>query len=44
LADLLAYPAARYVLDKERANPAFDLFRDKFYTKDGKMYGLKIFP
>ncbi len=44
LADLLAYPIARYVIDKNRANPAFDLLEPKFYTKKGKLYGLKIFP
>lgn len=44
LADLLAYPIARYVIDKNRANPAFDLLVTKFYTKRGKLYGLKIFP
>jgi hypothetical protein len=44
LADLLAYPTARYVIDKNRANPAFDLFEDKFYKRRGKRFGLKIFP
>lgn len=44
MADLLAYPIARYVIDKERANPAFDLIEPKFYKRGGKRYGLKIFP
>ena len=44
IADLLAYPIARYVIDKKRANPAFDLIASKFYMKNGKRYGLKIFP
>ena len=44
LSDLVAYPIARYVLDKTRANPAFDIFADKFYQKGGKRYGLKVFP
>lgn len=44
LTDLLAYPIARYVIDKNRANPAFDLLVKKFYAKRGKLYGLKIFP
>lgn len=43
-ADLLAYPIARYAIDKDRANPAFDLLDAKFYKKAGKRYGLKIFP
>lgn len=31
LADLLAYPIARYVLEPQRANPSFDILRDKIY-------------
>lgn len=44
LADLIAYPIARYVIDPKRANPAFDEFSNKFYSKGGRRYGLKIFP
>ncbi len=44
LADLLAYPMARYVIDHTRANPAFDILDDKIYRKGSKRYGLKIFP
>ena len=44
IADLIAYPIARYIIDPERANPAFDTFADKFYSKNNKRYGLKIFP
>lgn len=44
VADLIAYPIARYVLDPERANPAFDLLASKFYSKNKKRFGLKIFP
>lgn len=44
LADLIAYPMARYVLEPERVNPAFEIFKDKIYSKDGNRYGLKIFP
>ncbi len=44
LADLIAYPIARHVLDPDRANPAFDTFTSKFYTKKGRIYGLKVFP
>lgn len=44
LADLLAYPTARYILEPKRANPAFENFENKFYTKNGKKYGLKTFP
>ncbi|NWF89567.1 MAG: DUF3800 domain-containing protein [Ignavibacteriaceae bacterium] len=44
LADLIAYPIARHVLDPNRANPAFDIFTTKFYSKKGEIYGLKVFP
>lgn len=44
LADLIAYPVARFVIDPERANPAFDLIEAKFYKRSGKRFGLKIFP
>lgn len=44
LADLIAYPVARHVMEKDRANPAFDLLFPKFYHKRGKIYGLKTYP
>lgn len=44
LADLIAYPIARFVIEPQRANPAFEQFETKIYTKNGKRYGLKIFP
>ncbi|HMG16242.1 MAG TPA: DUF3800 domain-containing protein [Saprospiraceae bacterium] len=44
LADLIAYPIARYVIEPNRANPAFEQLEPKIYSKNGKRYGLKIFP
>ncbi len=44
LADLIAYPVARYVIDPERANPAFEIIEPKIYAKGSKRYGLKVFP
>lgn len=44
LADLIAYPTARYVLDNDRANPAFEIVRPKIYSKGTSQYGLKVFP
>jgi hypothetical protein len=44
LSDLIAYPSARYVNEPKRANPAFEVFRQKIYSKKGKVYGLKIYP
>ena len=44
MSDLIAYPIARYCMDKERANPAFEIIRPKIYSKGNKLYSLKIFP
>lgn len=44
LADLIAYPISTYAIDQNRANPAFDVFKDKFYFKNGRRYGFKMFP
>ena len=44
LADLIAYPVARYAMDTTRANPAFDIFKSKIYSKGNRRFGLKIFP
>ena len=44
LADLVAYPIARYVIEPKRANPAFEKLEPKIYKKNEKRYGLKIFP
>lgn len=44
LADLVAYPMARYVIDPKRANPAYEILMPKIYNKNGKKYGLKVFP
>ena len=47
IADLAAYPIARHVIDKNAANPAFDVIRPLFRTSpSGKIegWGLKIFP
>jgi len=44
LADLIAYPIATHIMNKNRANPAYDLFSPKFYMKQGKVYGFKTFP
>lgn len=44
LADLAAYPIARYVSDKDKLNPAYDIVKSKFYIGPGRVRGLKIFP
>ena len=45
IADLVAYPIGKFVVDPQRENLAFDVFKDKFHKFPeylGK--GLKIFP
>lgn len=44
LSDLAAYPIARYVIDKERANPAFDILKEKFYEWQKEDCSLIIYP
>ncbi len=46
IADLVAYPIGRWVLDRERENKPFEVIIKKFHSKNGKFinYGLKIFP
>lgn len=44
LADLVAYPIARNVIEPNRANPAFDVLEPKIYRTDGGLDGLRIYP
>ncbi len=44
LADLIAYPIARFVIEPERANPAFDLLEPKIYRTVNGWDGLVIYP
>jgi len=44
LADLVAYPIARYVIEPNRANPSFDILEPKIYCTNGGLDGLKIYP
>ena len=44
LADLAAYPIGRYVLDRNKPNPAYDVVKGRFYRGAGGISGLKIFP
>lgn len=44
LADLVAYPIARYAMDKSRFNPSYNIVEPKIYTQGTKKYGLKFFP
>lgn len=47
IADLVAYPIAKYGLDPNKHNPAFEVIKPKFRkSRSGEIlgYGLKIFP
>lgn len=44
LADLIAYPITRHVLNPEVPNPAYDIVCDKIYRYKGAVLGLKIIP
>lgn len=44
LADLIAYPITRHILDPHAPNPAYEIIRDKIYSYKGAVLGLKIIP
>ena len=44
MADLAAYPIARYVLHPEKPNPAYQIDAQKLYQGSGAVRGLKVFP
>ncbi len=44
VADLVAYPISRHVLNPERPNPAFNVIAHNIYSSNGKLLGLKIYP
>ena len=44
LADLVAYPIARYVIEPNRANPAFEVLKPKIYRTNRGLEGLRIYP
>lgn len=44
LADLIAYPITRHVLNPKEPNPAYDVICDKIYTYKGAILGMKIIP
>lgn len=44
IADLIAYPITRHILDPESVNFAYDIIKDNIYTENEKLLGLKIVP
>ena len=44
IADLIAYPIARKVLNPDAPNPAFDIINSNIYSSHGTMLGFKVIP
>ncbi len=46
IADLVAYPIGKWIMDGKRENKAFEIVKTKIHSKGGGLlgYGLKIFP
>lgn len=44
IADLIAYPISRFVMNPHKPNPAYEVIAPNIYTSNGKTLGLKIFP
>lgn len=44
IADLIAYPIARKVLNPEAPNPAFDIIKPSIYKSQGALLGFKVIP
>jgi hypothetical protein len=44
IADLAAYPTARFVINRSKKNPAYDVIASKFCRVGESVYGFKCFP
>lgn len=44
VADLVAYPVTRHILDENEPNMAYEIIKDNVYTINGKKIGIKILP
>jgi len=44
VSDLIAYPISRYVINPKDKNLPFENFKQKIYQKNGRRFGLKVFP
>ena len=44
IADLIAYPIARYVLNPNAINMAFEILRCNIFSSQDKLLGLKVIP
>ena len=44
IADLIAYPLTRHVLDPQAVNMPYNIIEPNIFMENGKMTGIKIFP
>lgn len=44
VADLVAYPITRHLLDPNEPNMAYEIIKDNIYVQDNKQIGIKIVP
>ena len=44
IADLIAYPITRHILDPEAVNFPYDVICPNIYEENGKLLGVKIMP
>ena len=44
IADLIAYPLTRHVLNPKEVNLAYDVLEPNIFVEGGKLMGLKIYP
>ncbi len=44
ISDLVAYPITRYVIDRDAVNLSYEIIKNKIYTQNNRMHGLKIHP
>lgn len=44
VADLIAYPITRHILDPNEPNMAYDIIKGNIFVEDGKQRGIKIVP
>ena len=44
VADLVAYPVTRHILDPNEPNMAYEVIKDNIYSENMKQVGIKIIP
>lgn len=44
MADLVAYPLTRHILDPNEPNMAYEVIKDNIYSENMKQVGIKIIP